>query len=295
LTPPPAAPPPRKRLGGFWLGAIFALAGVIGGKLLIDWSSHQGMFARLGLGSDADQGPVLGPPTPSNTQGSTAAQATKPPAAPTPTATAPVAAVRPDAESPAPNAAPTPAPTVAAKPDASGTTAAPVAAGKDAEPPEPKTAVAEDDDTNEEELLKKAVPNAEQAVIGANGAEPAKTEPEAPDEKRAPAKTAAGKPSRPAPAFKPKPPAHETAILHLKTTPVGAVVRTKGQVLGRTPINLHFRTGNTYELTFVKSGYQPASRLVAVVSSKDKTLALALKKRPAAKKPVSHSFFHPHR
>ena len=74
---------------------------------------------------------------------------------------------------------------------------------------------------------------------------------------------------------------------------MGAIVRTKGQVLGRTPINLHFRTGNTYELTFVKSGYQPASRLVAVVSAKDKTLALALKKsRPAPKK---RSFFHPHR
>jgi hypothetical protein len=192
-----------------------------------------------------------------------------------------------------------PPPAVATEPEAGAAPAA-VAAGKDATPPEPKTAVAEDDEPNEEELLKKAVPNAEQAVIGANGAEPApapsKSEPEEREPvKRPPVKIAAGKPVRPPPPPKPKPPVHETAILHLKTTPVGAIVRTKGQVLGRTPINLHFRTGNTYELTFVKSGYQPASRLVAVVNAKDKTLALALKKRPAPKKAASHAFFHPHR
>jgi len=292
LTPPPlatgVAPHPRRRFGGFWLGAIFALGGVVGGKMLIDWSSHQGLFGKLGLGADADQGatvgPVQGPPPPP------APAVTPPPAvAPTP---APVAAAKADAAPAAPPEKPTAI--AAATPEAG---VAPVAAEKDAAPPEPKAAVAEDDDTDEEELLKKAVPNAEQAVIGANGAEtPAKGEPEAPEPaKPAPTRTAAGKPAHPAPAPKPKPAAHETAILHLKTTPVGAIVRTKGQVLGRTPINLHFRTGNTYELTFVKSGYQPASRLVAVNGAKDKTLALALKKRPAPKKAASHSFFHPHR
>jgi hypothetical protein len=211
---------------------------------------------------------------------------------PVPPPPAPVAALKADAASAPPPEKPTAI--AAAKPEAG---AAPVAAEKDAMPPEPKAAVAEDDEPDEEELLKKAVPNAEQAVIGANGAEtPSKEEPEAPEPpKRTPAKTPAGKPARPAPAPKPKPVVHETAILHLKTTPVGAIVRTKGQVLGRTPINLHFRTGNTYELTFVKSGYQPASRLVAVNNAKDKTLALALKKRPAPKKPASRSFFHPHR
>jgi serine/threonine-protein kinase len=294
LTPPPLVtamkPAPRKRLSGFWFGAIFALGGVIGGKILIDWSSHQGMFAKLGLGADADQGatvgPVLGPTAPPERAPAPVATPSPPP---TP-APAPVAAVHPDA---AATAAPAPKAIAAPTPDAA---VAPVAAGKDATPPEPKTAVAEDDDTNEEELLKNAVPNAEHAVIGENGAEPDKpeAEPEPKAERTKPAgKTATGKPAHPAPAPKAKPPVHATAILHLKTTPVGAIVRTKGQVLGRTPINLHFRTGNTYELTFVKSGYQPASRLVAVVNAKDKTLALALKKRPAAKK--AHSFFHPHR
>jgi PEGA domain len=150
--------------------------------------------------------------------------------------------------------------------------------------------VAEDDDPDEEALLKNAVPNAEQAVIGADGAEPAKGEGEKRGEDEPAASPAKG--GRPSPSPKAKAAIHETAILHLRTTPVGAIVRTKGQVLGRTPINLHFRTGNIYELTFVKTGYQPASRLVAVKSAKDKTLALALKKRPAPKR---RFFFHPHR
>ena len=74
---------------------------------------------------------------------------------------------------------------------------------------------------------------------------------------------------------------------------MGAIVRTKGQVLGRTPINLHFRTGNIYELTFVKSGYEPANRRVAVANARDKTLAVGLKKKKPA--PKKRSFFHPHR
>jgi serine/threonine-protein kinase len=314
-------PVPRKRFGGFWLGAILALGGVVGGKMLLDWSMNQGVFSKIGLGPDgAGQGgtvgPMLGPPPPAPPSPT----ATAPVPAPVPAA-APIAAGHPDA-----GAAPSPAaPVVATKPDAGPAVPAPIAAaGHDAAAPEPKKvvdekiadknadkkaveeknvdkkAVAEDDDTDEEELLKKAVPNAEQAVIGANGAEPppAKEEPEKPPPaKPAPVKVAGAKPSRPAPPPpKPKPPVHPTAILHLKTTPVGAIVRTKGQVLGRTPINLHFRTGNTYELTFVKSGYVPASRLVAVVNARDKTLALALKKRPASRsKTPSRSFFHPHR
>jgi serine/threonine-protein kinase len=311
LTPPPALTPPplstamkrapRKRLGGFWLGAIFALGAVIGGKFLIDWSMHQGVFAKLGLGTEpADQGatvgPVQGPPAPAPEPAPIPAPAAK---ATPPVPSPPVVAAQADASAAPPSPAPAPTLAAAAKPDAAGAPPAPVAAGKDAAAAPTGPTVAEDDDTNEEELLKNAVPNAEHAVIGANGAEPEpepeKIEPEKPTPPK-PVKAAGGKPARPAPPPpKPKPPVHPTAILHLKTTPVGAVVRTKGQVLGRTPINLHFRTGNTYELTFVKSGYLPASRLVAVASTKDKTLALALKKRPAAVAKKQHSFFHPHR
>jgi hypothetical protein len=260
LTPPlvtAAVAPPRRRLGGFWLGAIFALGAVVGFRYLMGWADREGVMAKLGFGSDGRAGGVvMGPPEPS------------PPPPP----------IAKHVEAPPP--VPVVAPPVTPAPDAALAVAETDAAAADAKAP-----VAKDDDTddtnqeNEEELLRKAVPNAEQAVIGADGAEPEK----AAEGKRAP-EVPEGKH-----AAKPK---HETAILHLKTVPVGAIVKTKGQVLGRTPINLHFRTGNTYELTFVKNGYELANRRVAVSSAKDKTIALALKKRPVPRK---HSFFHPHR
>jgi hypothetical protein len=239
------------------LGAIFALGAVVGFRYLMGWADREGVMAKLGFGSDGHAGGVvLGPPEP-------------PPAPPQP----PVAKH---------TETPPPVPVVAAAPPPA-LDAAPAVAEKDAAAPDTKAPVAEDDDTddtNEEELLRKAVPNAEQAVIGADGAEP---------EKAAESKHAAPEASEGKRVAKPK---HETAILHLKTVPVGAIVKTKGQVLGRTPINLHFRTGNTYELTFVKNGYVLANRRVAVANAKDKTIALSLKKRPA---PHKRSFFHPHR
>ncbi|HVX93313.1 MAG TPA: serine/threonine-protein kinase [Polyangia bacterium] len=296
LTPPPAltpspAPtsmtaPPRRRFGGFWLGAIFALGGVIGGKLLLDWAEHEGVMGKLGLGADGDRGPVQGPPAPAREEATPPAKA-----APAPEKVAPVVAA------PAAPADASPAPIAKASPDATAPVAEATPA-KDAATAEAKAAVAEDDDTDEEELLKTAVPNAEHTVIGADGAESEGEKAEAAREsgKRegAPSATTAanGKPVARGAAKAKAAPAHATAVLHLRTTPVGAIVRTKGQVLGRTPINLHFRTGNTYELTFVKSGYQPASRMVAVSNAKDKTLALSLKKRPTQKK---RSIFHPHR
>jgi serine/threonine protein kinase len=274
LTPSPlvtaSVPHPRKRFGGFWLGAIFALGAAFGIKVLLGWAEREGVVAKLGLGSDAADhgssvGPVLGPPPP-------------------PPGRAHVVVV--DATTaPAPVVVIPPAP--AATPDA-----ARAVASKDAGGAEAKVAVAEDDEPDEETLLKTAVPNAEEAVIGADGAEPAKNAESSKHDgaEGAGAGNDEGKPARTSP--KPKAPAHETAILHLKTSPTGAIVRTKGQVLGRTPINLHFRTGNIYELTFVKNGYVMANRRVAVVNAKDKTVALELKRRPAPKK---HSFFHAHR
>ena len=91
----------------------------------------------------------------------------------------------------------------------------------------------------------------------------------------------------------PAPAKVETAVLHITSAPKGAIVRTKYRVLGRTPINLHFKTGNTYELKLVKAGYKPATRKVAVNNSKDRKIAVTLaKKKPAPKK---RSFFRPHR
>ena len=68
-------------------------------------------------------------------------------------------------------------------------------------------------------------------------------------------------------------------------------MKTKARILGRTPINLHFRTGNTYEVVFVKNGYQTATRKLTVSGTKDKKISVTLKKRAPAKR----SFFRPHR
>jgi hypothetical protein len=62
-------------------------------------------------------------------------------------------------------------------------------------------------------------------------------------------------------------------------------------VLGRTPLALHFRTGNTYELQFIKKGYETSKRRVAVQGTKQRKLAVTLKKKAAPKR----SFFRPHR
>jgi serine/threonine protein kinase len=269
-TPPPAvtSPPvtasiatPRKRFGGFWLGALFALGAVLGVRYLLGVAEREGVLAKLGLGTNAaDHSPVLGPPAPVSPPKAVVEQPKAP--APTPEPAKPAVAL-------APAATPDAAPVTVAHADAA-TTEAPVAASSD-------------DDPDEEALLRDAVPHAEEAVIGAHGAE----------DKPAAAEAESEEGEKPAHAHAhPKPKARETAILHITTKPVGAIVRTSGQVLGRTPINLHFRTGNVYELTFVKTGFEPATRRVAVSSPKDKKVALELKKRPAPRK---RTFFHPHR
>ena len=125
--------------------------------------------------------------------------------------------------------------------------------------------------------------SAENAVIGEDEAEA--------DTKTATKTKPAAKPH--ATPGKPAPEAArvETAILHFTSVPAGAVVRTKARVLGRTPIALHFKTGNTYEIVLIKRGYQPATRKVAVNNTKDRKLAVTLKKTP----PPKRTFFHPHR
>jgi serine/threonine protein kinase len=288
------APKHRRRFGGFWLGAFFALAAVVGVRYLIAWVQDQGVAERLGLGRDS-AAPLVGPPAPPAPQPPSPVVGPPPPppapmVAPTPAAKeAPPTVVAALDARPASGEAP-PAETVAVKAptadDAAAANAQPDAQGAAV------GAVAADDDQDEEALLKKAVPNAEHAVIGAEGAEP---EDKPAETKREP--SSEPKAGRPAPAgAKPKaPPVRPTAILHITTSPVGAVVKTKAQVLGRTPINLHFRTGVIYELTFVKAGYVTASRRVGVIGTKDKKVAVALKKKRAAATGRKHSFFKPHR
>ena len=106
---------------------------------------------------------------------------------------------------------------------------------------------------------------------------------------------AASRPEPRPPAPKPAASKHETIVMHISTQPVGAIVRVKSRVLGRTPINLHFKSDNTYDIVFVKRGYQPLTKRVSLTGSKDRKLAVALRKRPAAPAKRTTSFFHPHR
>ena len=70
--------------------------------------------------------------------------------------------------------------------------------------------------------------------------------------------------------------------VRITSSPLGAVVRTKKQVLGRTPISIRFNPGNTYALTFVKAGYVTLSRPIAVKPGKPASVTVALKKKTAS-------------
>ncbi|MES1164869.1 MAG: serine/threonine-protein kinase [Verrucomicrobiota bacterium] len=252
----------RRKGGGFWFGVFFAVAAMVGIRVLLGWSENRGVLRSLGLGGgDGVRGE---PPAPIPTMAP--APAAAPPAAPASVAV------------PAPAAVPPQPPTAAAVVDAAAPVAAvpPDAHVAAAEPGAPTRAAAPeptpDDEPDEEALLRTAVPNAENAVIGEGGAEePGRDRPAS--SKRAP--------TRP-----------ETAILHITSAPSGAVVRTTSRVLGRTPLNIHFRTGNVYEIAFIKAGYETTTRRVAVRGTLDRKIAVSLKKRPP---PKHTSFFHPHR
>jgi serine/threonine protein kinase len=262
-------------LRGFWFGAMFALAAVIGARYAIEWARTQPFFGRV-LGNAAGPAPAAPPvagvsPAPAKRVAASEKGASgKPSKAETPAPVA-VAAV-PDA------GAAKPSETVAAalerKPDAGSA----VAAAEAAEP-------------DEEALLREALPNAENAVIGEEEADAPAPEAKGGGAKggKEGARAAAGSKAA---ATSAKP---ETVSLHITSTPVGAVVRTKYKVLGRTPISLHFRGGNTYELMFIKQGYVQTTKRVTIAGSgaKDRKVAVVLKKSrtPAGRK----SLFHIHR
>ena len=53
------------------------------------------------------------------------------------------------------------------------------------------------------------------------------------------------------------------------------------RVFGRAPMNLHFRPGITFELTFVKKGYLPATKRFTATGRANQTVRVTLKKKPA--------------
>jgi hypothetical protein len=294
IVKPGATAAGRRRGNGFWLGVFLTVAAMIGARYLLAWAQNRGVMSALGLGGSGGAerhapppavGPTWAPPSSPSSVPAPAAPAVEPaPGAPPAVAAKPPVADAGIAPPPAAEGRPsdqaasdekTPAAEKNA-PDENAKAEKPTAEKTPADKAPPAER-ADDDDTDEEALLRTAVPNAESAVIGEDDAE---------------AETPAKPATRPRGAAKAAPelPRVETAILHITSAPAGAVVKTKARVLGRTPINLHFKTGNTYEIILVKRGYQPATRRVAVHSTKDRKVAVTLKKSP-----VKRTFFHPHR
>jgi hypothetical protein len=68
------------------------------------------------------------------------------------------------------------------------------------------------------------------------------------------------------------------------------VVHIGRNVLGRAPLNLRFNSGVTYELTFVKGGYETAKKRYTVTRKKGQAVGITLKKRPATA-PKRKNFF----
>jgi len=146
-----------------------------------------------------------------------------------------------------------------------------VAESEEIRPP-PHLTPAEDD---EEALLKHSEPAASDQILGEAEGE-------------GPAKPVAGKHGDRA---KPQRSLPESVSVHIESRPQGAVVKLKDRVFGRSPLNLRFRPGITYELTFIKQGYQSASKRLTVTGRKNQKLTIALKKKTAPKKSFIRRIF----
>ena len=184
----------------------------------------------------------------------------------------PAAAPRPPAAPPATPIAPPPASTPPPPPQATQTPAASVhaASAPDAHPATPPTS--EDD---EEDLLKHSEPAASDQILGE-------------DEGEGPVKPLAAKHGERA---KPERALPESVSVYIESQPKGAVVKLKNRVFGRSPLNLRFRPGIAYELTFIKKGYQNASKRFTVTGRKNQKVRTTLKKKRAPKKSLLQRIF----
>ncbi len=116
-------------------------------------------------------------------------------------------------------------------------------------------------DEEEEKLLEQAEPDDAERVIG---------------EDEGVANRAAKKPAKAVTV--------DPVSVHLVSVPEGAVISVGKRVFGRAPMNLRFRPGITFELTFVKKGYQPASKRITVANRKNQSVKVVLKKKSAPHK-----------
>jgi hypothetical protein len=128
--------------------------------------------------------------------------------------------------------------------------------------PPPRAPQTEDE---EEVLLKHSEPAASDQVLGeAEGEGPA-----APPTARLGGRA---KPERTLP---------DNVSVHIESRPNGAVIKLRDRVFGRSPLNLRFRPGIAYQLTFVKKGYQSASKRFTVTGRKNQRVTITLNRKPA--------------
>jgi serine/threonine protein kinase len=138
-------------------------------------------------------------------------------------------------------------------------------------PPASPAATPAENEEEEENLLKNAEPDDRERVIG---------EEEGIREAR---KKTAKVPNEPSPA---------PVSVRVVSTPEGAVMRLGKRVFGRAPMNLRFRPGILFELTFVKKGYHPATKRFVATGRKDQTVRVVLRKKvPPHKKSVFRRIF----
>lgn len=182
---------------------------------------------------------------------------------------------RPSAARPKP--APRPAPPQPARPAVAPAHEPPAPAPIDASPdrkdgtdgvasPGPAAAAEE-----EEDLLKNAEPESDDRVIGEDDA--------------------VAKPKAKAVVVTKDQPAPEAVSVHIVSSPEGAVVSLGKRVFGRAPLNLRFRPGITYELTFVKKGYKSTTKRFFVKARPNQTVKTYLSKKTAAKKSLLRRIF----
>jgi len=293
----------RSRVGlGFVLGAVCMLGAVYGIKWLAAWAGREGLPVPRMLAG--------------NTDGPHAPPAAAPPAASSAPA-APAVAAQGEKAVLADKAAPVEkAPPPAARQEGAGgaAAAAPLEAhqtppsretpeerkaqpgektGEPAKPPEPAKAtetaqkdkpVERREAEGEGEAEEKGAPGTQggsgekdddkpsSAIVGEDEAETS----HAPAAHKAAQHKAAAHPAQP-------------VMVRITSSPLGAEVRTKKQVLGRTPISIRFNPGNSYELTFIKSGYVTSSRTIAIAGgAKSKSISVPMKKAPP---PARHGLF----
>ena len=135
-------------------------------------------------------------------------------------------------------------------------------------PPATATTATADNEEEEEKLLRNAEPDDGKRVIDED------------EGVRSEKKSASAKPST------------APVSVRVASTPKGAVVKLGNRVFGRAPMNLRFRPGITFELTFVKKGYEPATKRFTPTAQKKQTIKAVLKRKsPAPKKSILERIF----